>query len=180
MTWKVFRRVWRLLERCGLGPQVNPDEADTLWRNQPLLAELYSASISFRVAIGSRAGRRVMKGGDAIDLENHALASGPRCASVAGYSIHPDVCIPAHDRTDSLLRLRKSWRPTLSSILGGCPHSVPQPLILNICQLRGVILNCGRILSPKQTAKRVYEAGLAGLAVFRILTIVSKYGTIVP
>jgi len=44
---------------------------------------LYSASISGRVATGPRAGRRLAKVGDAIDLEDLAVASGPHCAAVA-------------------------------------------------------------------------------------------------
>jgi hypothetical protein len=109
------RKSSRLLERRGLGPQVNPEEADTLQHNQPLLAELYSASISGRVATSPRAGRRVMKVGDAIDLENHSLTSGPRCASVAGYSVHADVCIPAHDRMRLERLARYAGRPPLAT-----------------------------------------------------------------
>ena len=41
---RVHRSVARLLERRGLGPQADAEEADTLGRAEPLLAELYSAS----------------------------------------------------------------------------------------------------------------------------------------
>ena len=61
--------IGKLLERRGLGPQANRDETDTLLHNQPLLAELYSASISALVATGPRAGHRVAKVCDEIDLE---------------------------------------------------------------------------------------------------------------
>jgi hypothetical protein len=79
---RVHRRVERLLERRGLGPQADPELADTLQRDQPLLAELYGASISGRVATGPRAGRRVMKVGDSVEWEDLAVPSGPRWGRV--------------------------------------------------------------------------------------------------
>jgi hypothetical protein len=56
---RVHRRVARLMEKRGLGSQADPDEADGLRRNQPLLAELYGAAVSGRVATGPRAGMRI-------------------------------------------------------------------------------------------------------------------------
>jgi hypothetical protein len=112
---RVHRSVSRLLERRGLGPQVIPEEADTLQRDQPLLAELYGASISGRVATGPRAGRHVTKVGDEFDLENQALSSGPHCASVAGYSVHAGVRIPAHDRMRLERLARYAGRPPLAT-----------------------------------------------------------------
>ena len=109
---------------------------------QPLLAELYGASISGRVATGPRAGRRVTKVGDEVDVESQAVASGSCCASVAGYSVHAGVRISAHDRVRlerlaryagrqplaterlSLLpdgrlfyRLKRSWRDGTSHVI---------------------------------------------------------------
>jgi hypothetical protein len=63
-----------------------------------LLAELYSASISGRVATGPRASRRIARVGDEVDSEDGALPSGRCCASVAGFSVHAGVCVPARDR----------------------------------------------------------------------------------
>ena len=112
---RVHRSVTRLLERRGVGPKVSPEEADTLQLDQPLLAELYRASISGRVATGPRAGRRVTKVGDEIDLDNQVPASGPRCASVAGYSVHAGVCIPAHDRMRLEPLARYAGRPPVAT-----------------------------------------------------------------
>jgi hypothetical protein len=56
---RVAQRIVQLLERRGLGPQADPDEADPLRLKQPLLAELYSASVQGRIATGPRAGNRV-------------------------------------------------------------------------------------------------------------------------
>ena len=95
---RVHRRVARLLEKRGLGSQADPDEADALQRDEPLLAELYGAAVSGRVATGPRAGMRIARVGDDIDSEDGALPSGPCCASVAGFSVHAGVRVPARDR----------------------------------------------------------------------------------
>ena len=70
----------------------------TLRQEEPLLAELYSSSGSGRIATGPRAGRRVARVGDAVDVEDGAPPSGRCCAAVAGYSVHAGVCVPARDR----------------------------------------------------------------------------------
>jgi hypothetical protein len=46
------RRIARLLERRGLGPSSDPEQTDPLARDQPLLAALYGASVSSRIATG--------------------------------------------------------------------------------------------------------------------------------
>jgi len=107
---RIHRRVARLMEKRGLGPQADPDEADGLRRDEPILAELYSASVSGRVATGPRAGMRIARVGDEVDPEDGALPSGPCCASVAGFSVHAGVCVPARDRLrlERLARLCRS------------------------------------------------------------------------
>lgn len=80
VTERVQRCIAKLLERRGLEPQADCDDSHTLRNSQPLLAELYGASISGRVATGPRAGRWIAKVGDAIDSED--IASPP--ARVAG------------------------------------------------------------------------------------------------
>jgi len=115
VTERIFRRIGKLLERRGLGPRSNHDESDTLLHNQPLLAELYSASITGRVATGPRAGRRVTKVGDGIDLEYLAVPASPRCASVSGFSVHANVCIPAHKRLRLECLCRYAGRPPVAT-----------------------------------------------------------------
>ena len=111
---RVQRSVARLMERRGLGPQADPGE-DTLRHDEPLLAELYGASVSGRIATGSRAGRRVAKVGDAIDVGDGALPSGRCCAAVVGYSVHAGVCVPARDRMRLERLARYAGRPPLAS-----------------------------------------------------------------
>ncbi len=98
VTERIHRRVARLMEKRSLGSQADPDEADGLWRDEPLLAELYGASVSGRVATGPRAGMRITRVGDEVDPEDGALPSSPCCASVSGFSVHAGVCVPARDR----------------------------------------------------------------------------------
>jgi len=112
---RVHRRVARLMEKRGLGPQADADETDGLRRDQPLLAELYSASVSGRVATGPRAGMRIARVGDEVAPEDGALPSGPCCASVAGFSVHAGVCVPAHDRMRLERLARYAGRPPLAT-----------------------------------------------------------------
>lgn len=95
----IVRRLVRLLERRGLTPEADPSEADPLAGNEPLLAEIYSASVRGRVATGSRAGQPMVRLGDRIDAEDlEDWVQGPRCASVGGVSLHANVAIAARDR----------------------------------------------------------------------------------
>jgi len=110
---RVHRSVGRLMERRGLGPKADADEVDTLSQDEPLLAELYGASISGRIATGLRAGRRVTRVGDAVDVDD--LPAGRCCAAVADYSVHAGVCVPARDRMRLERLARYAGRPPLAT-----------------------------------------------------------------
>jgi hypothetical protein len=112
---RIHRRVARLMEKRGLGPQADPDGADALRREEPLLAELYSASVSGRVAAGPRAGIRIARVGDEVDPQDGALPSGPCCRSVAGFSVHAGVRVPARDRLRLERLCRYAGRPPLAT-----------------------------------------------------------------
>jgi len=92
---RIARRIETLMIRHGFAPQCDPSEEDPLRNTQPLLAELYGASISGRIATGPRAGRRVARVGDTLDLEAFDVVSSPRCANVSGVNVHANVGIPA-------------------------------------------------------------------------------------
>jgi hypothetical protein len=53
--------------------------------------------------------------GDAVDLEDIAVPSGPCCAAIAGYSVHANVCIPAHDRMRLERLCRYAGRPPVAT-----------------------------------------------------------------
>jgi hypothetical protein len=46
---RIAQRMEALLERRGLGPDPAPDDVDSLARDEPLLASLYSASVAARI-----------------------------------------------------------------------------------------------------------------------------------
>jgi hypothetical protein len=112
---RIHRRVARLMEKRGLGQHADPEEADGLRRDEPLLAELYSASVSGRVATGSRAGMRIARVGDEVDPQNGTLPSGTCCAAVAGFSVHAGVRVPARDRLRLERLARYAGRPPLAA-----------------------------------------------------------------
>ena len=113
---RIAGKVARLLERRGLGPQADPEEADPLAREQPLLAALYGASVSGRIATGPRAGRPVATVGDRVEVENIELEEegDARCATVSGVSLHAEVCVPARDRMRLERLCRYVGRPPLA------------------------------------------------------------------
>ena len=106
---RIHRRVERLIEHRNLGSQ-----ADPLLHDQPLLAELYSASVSGRVASGPRTGRR-LKIGDKVNGENPAALPGSRCAAISGFSLHANVAVSAHDRMGLERLARYAGRPPLAT-----------------------------------------------------------------
>ena len=115
MTACIARRIVRLLEYRGLGPQSDPDEADPLLRDQPLLATLYGASVQGRIATGPRAGHRVTTLGVQVEDDNPAVLAGPRCASLSGVSVHASVCIPAGARRQLEKLCRYAARPAVAA-----------------------------------------------------------------
>jgi hypothetical protein len=112
---RIHRRVMRLMERRGMGPDADSEQADTLQLDEPLLADLYSASISGRVATGPRAGRPIVTVGEEVDSENAKVKSGSCCAMVEGFSVHAGVSVPARDRLRLERLLRYASRGPISN-----------------------------------------------------------------
>src|SRR5947207_1314804 len=110
-----FAHVPALLTRRGAGT-LAPDEgeSDRLARDQPWLSDVYAASVSGRIATGPEAGRRVAVGGDCVDPEGIDSSASPRCAAVAGFSLHGNVAIAARDRLRLERLFRYAGRPPLS------------------------------------------------------------------
>jgi hypothetical protein len=97
VTAGIVKKVGRLLERRGLGPQADPEEADPLLREQPLLAELYSASLQGRIASGPGAGERLKGVKFEFEMESEGKKTGRCCANLSGFSLHANVCILDYD-----------------------------------------------------------------------------------
>ena len=112
---KIARRIVRLLERRGLlsaehgrAPEPSPGPDD-------LLPGIYAASLRNRIATGPRAGRRVMRLGDRVDVEEVAITTGPRCARTQGFSLHANAAVPAPDRRRLERLCRYVARPAIAT-----------------------------------------------------------------
>jgi hypothetical protein len=106
---KISRRVIRTLRRLGyLEPGMDVPVAtgyDPLLDTEPELARTMAASVKQRIAFGERAGEKVRRIGSGFGYEGERPElTGPRCASVNGFSLHANTEIPAH-RRDQLERL---------------------------------------------------------------------------
>src|SRR5262247_2834733 len=108
---KISRRVIRQLRRLGYletgleAPVVTG--YDPLRDTAPELARTMAASVQQRIAFGDRAGQHVRRIGAGFGHEGEApKLTGPRCASVHGFSLHAHTAIPAHrrDQLEQLIR----------------------------------------------------------------------------
>jgi hypothetical protein len=93
---RVVRGVVRVIERRGLG-----DEPDQVTEDDPLLAQLLAASVQGRTATGPRAGQRVLRFGDRVEIGSEASQADekmPGLARYKGFSLHTGVAVPANDR----------------------------------------------------------------------------------
>src|SRR5262249_5638103 len=106
---KISHGVMRKLHQLGyLEPSFAAVVAtgyDPLRVNAAELAQTLAASVQQRIAFGERAGQQVRRIGSGFGHEDEApTLTGPRCASVHGFSLHANTQVPAH-RRDQLERL---------------------------------------------------------------------------
>ena len=107
----IRHRVQRLLVRHGLEPADDATgPADRLAEESPVLAGIVGASVQGRVALGSRAGARVRRLGDARDTPT-VTSRGPRQAHLEGFDLHANVWVSAHDRAGLERLCRYILRP---------------------------------------------------------------------
>jgi hypothetical protein len=103
------RRVIRTLRRLGY-LEAGSDAAvasgyDPLMCDEPEIAHTTAASVQQRIACGERAGQQVRRIGSGFGYAGeHTALTGPRCASVNGFSLHTNRQVSAH-RRDQLERL---------------------------------------------------------------------------
>jgi len=114
LTASLAQRITKLLDRRSLGPDSDPEESDSLRRDEPWLAGLYAAAVSGRTAYGPNAGRRVTRVGDQIDPESMDFTLSPRCASVDGFNLHANVAVHAEDRPRLERLARYCARPPIA------------------------------------------------------------------
>jgi hypothetical protein len=106
---KISRQVIRTLcQRGYLETGIDAAVAigdDPLRDDEPELARTMAASVKQRIAFGERAGQHVRRMGSGFgDAGERPALTGPRCASVNGFSLHANTQVPAH-RRDQLERL---------------------------------------------------------------------------
>jgi len=100
---KISHRVMRKLRQLGY-LEAGLDAAvatgyDPLGDDASELARTMAASVQQRIAFGERAGQQVRRMGAGFGSEGERpLLSGPRCASVHGFSLHANTHVPAHRR----------------------------------------------------------------------------------
>jgi hypothetical protein len=80
---------------------------DPLRDTAPELARTMVAAVQHRIAFGERAGQHVRRIGSGFGTEGEApRLTGPRCASVNGFSLQANTAVPAHrrDQLEQLIR----------------------------------------------------------------------------
>lgn len=106
---KMFTRRGVLVEEMG---QAHLAESDADGEEARTLRPLQAAVITYRIAFGPRAGRKVLTLADAMPRD--AAARQPLCADIDGFSLHAAVRIESHDRKRLEQRCRYITRPALS------------------------------------------------------------------
>ncbi|TMA57525.1 MAG: hypothetical protein E6J75_07445 [Deltaproteobacteria bacterium] len=107
-----IRRVLRLLARRGLATEDAPD-VDPLAEEFPALAGISSAAVQGRVALGARAGARVIQ----IRREPDApwvTSRDPRQAHLDGFDLHAEITAEADDRARLERLARYVLRPPVA------------------------------------------------------------------
>jgi len=108
----ISRRVIRTLRHLGYleagSAAAVATGYDPLMVDEPALARTLAASVTQRMACRERAGQKVRRLGAGFGSEGESpTLTGPRCASVHGFSLHANTQVPAH-RRDLLERLLRS------------------------------------------------------------------------
>lgn len=108
---KISHRVIRKLRQLGYleagGDAPMATGYDPLGDDAPELARTMAASVQQRIAWGERAGQQVRRIGAGFGAAGEApRLTGPRCASIHGFSLHANTAIPAHrrDQLEQLIR----------------------------------------------------------------------------
>ena len=108
----IYRRIQRLLVRRSLDVD-DARDIDPLAEQSPALAGISSASIQGRIALGPRAGARVLQ----IGREPGApwvTSRGPCQAHLEGFDVHANITVAANDRAGTERLCRYMLRPPVA------------------------------------------------------------------
>jgi hypothetical protein len=110
---QLARRLERLLERRDTDQELSlPPELEL---GDSALPQIADASVRGRLSGGARAGQRVLRLGDRIDVDDLEERHTPLCARVGGVSLHAGVSVPAHDRRRLERLCRYVARPPIAT-----------------------------------------------------------------
>jgi hypothetical protein len=129
---KISRRIIRKLRRLGYLEAGTEDVVatghDPRRDDAPELAQTLATSVQQHLAFGERAGQRVRRLGAGFGVDGEApTLTGPRCASVQGFSFHANTQVSAHRRDQLERLLRYSARGAVS--LERLPHDAHGDLV---------------------------------------------------
>jgi hypothetical protein len=110
VAWDVCQRVVALLRKRGQWLDAAPEE-DRLAQTEPLLAQLYGASITGTLVLGPKAGQRQMR---LFGAPARGESEGVRVKNAYGFDVDASVRIPGHDRPRLERLARYMARPPLS------------------------------------------------------------------
>jgi len=108
------RRLASALTRSGCGGDTEADGEDELSRDNPVLAALYAAAVQGRIAMGSDAGQRIARLGNAALAVDVVDTGSSRCVTLGGFSLHAGVAIGASDRAGLERVCRYMGRPPVA------------------------------------------------------------------
>lgn len=106
-------RILRLLTRRGLGADADASQSDPLAEDSPVLAGLSRASVRGRIALGPRAGARLIALGRDPDAR-WVTSGGPRHARLDGFDLHGNVTVHGEDREHLEQLCRYLLRPAVA------------------------------------------------------------------
>ena len=110
---RIRARILRLLARRGLAPDVEVTPPDPVAEESPALAGLSSASVRGQVALGERAGARLLALGRDPEAR-WATSGGARHAHLDGFDLHANVTVQGEDRKGLEQLCRYLLRPAVA------------------------------------------------------------------
>ena len=111
VAWDICERVVGLLRKRGQWLDA-ASEDDALAEKEPLLAQLYAASLAGTLVMGPKAGQRQLRLFGAAAREHKDGDGGPK--NGYGFDVDASVRVPAHDRSRLEALARYMLRPPLS------------------------------------------------------------------
>jgi hypothetical protein len=114
LAWEICQRTTRRLQRRGVYLDADPEQADTLARDEPLLATLASASIRGVVALGEKAGQPLWRLGTQSPVDPTQLTRRQNNTPAHGFNLHCGRRVPARDKKGRERLARYILRPPVA------------------------------------------------------------------